>query len=96
VKKQPAALSRRKLASVVRKAITSYYTEQKQQEIAQAAPTARNQPEQLCCFSSTERGQAHQSRLTECKTISSCPGGLVAGYFDSRVLLTNARTAAEI
>jgi len=37
VKKRPAAFSRRKLVSVVRKAITSYYTEQEQQEIAQSA-----------------------------------------------------------
>lgn len=37
VKNRPAAFTRRKLASVVRKAITSYYTQQEQQEIAQAA-----------------------------------------------------------
>jgi len=37
VKKESAAFTRRKLVSVVRRAITSYYTEQEQQEIAQAA-----------------------------------------------------------
>ena len=41
VKKQPASFTRRKLASVVRKAITSYYTQQEQQEIAQAAQRQR-------------------------------------------------------
>jgi hypothetical protein len=37
VKRQPASFARRKLASIVRKAITSYYTEQEQNEITQAA-----------------------------------------------------------
>ena len=37
VKKRPARLTRRKLAAVVRKAITSYYTEQEQLEIERAA-----------------------------------------------------------
>jgi uncharacterized protein (DUF1778 family) len=37
VKKQPGSFVRRKLAAIVRKAITSYYTEQEQHEIAQAA-----------------------------------------------------------
>jgi uncharacterized protein (DUF1778 family) len=37
VKKQPAAFTRRKLAAVVRKAITSYYTEQEESEIKRAA-----------------------------------------------------------
>ena len=37
VKKQPAAFKRRKLSSVVRRAITSYYTDQEQLEIEQAA-----------------------------------------------------------
>jgi hypothetical protein len=37
VKKQPAGFRRRKLSSVVRKAITSYYTEQEQTEIEKAA-----------------------------------------------------------
>ena len=37
MKKQPAGFKRRKLSSVVRKAITSYYTEQEQMEIEKAA-----------------------------------------------------------
>jgi uncharacterized protein (DUF1778 family) len=37
VKRQSVAFTRRKLAAVVRKAITSYYTEPEQQEIAHAA-----------------------------------------------------------
>jgi hypothetical protein len=37
VKKQPASFTRRKLSSVVRKAITSYYAEQEQVEVARAA-----------------------------------------------------------
>lgn len=37
VKKQLAGFKRRKLATVVRKAITSYYTDQEQTEIAKAA-----------------------------------------------------------
>jgi len=37
VKKQPAGVTRRKLSTVVRKAITSYYAEQEQVEIARAA-----------------------------------------------------------
>jgi uncharacterized protein (DUF1778 family) len=37
VKKEPVPITRRKLATVVRKAITSYYTEEEQQEIAKAA-----------------------------------------------------------
>jgi hypothetical protein len=37
VKKHPAGFTRRKLSSVVRKAIISYYNEQEKQEIAQAA-----------------------------------------------------------
>src|SRR5438105_243632 len=41
VTKRPAPFRRRKLATVVRKAITSYYTEEEQQEIAQAAKRQR-------------------------------------------------------
>jgi uncharacterized protein (DUF1778 family) len=37
VKSKPPSFSRRKLSAVVRKAITSYYTAQEQQEIARAA-----------------------------------------------------------
>jgi len=37
VKKKPAGFTRRKLAAVVRKAITSYYTEQEEREIEKAA-----------------------------------------------------------
>jgi hypothetical protein len=37
VKKQPASFRRRRLSAVVRKAITSYYTEQEQMEIEKAA-----------------------------------------------------------
>jgi uncharacterized protein (DUF1778 family) len=37
VKKSAAGFTRRKLSAVVRKAITSYYTEQEQTEIARAA-----------------------------------------------------------
>jgi len=37
VKKRPASFKRRKLSNVVRKAITSYYAEQEQAEIARAA-----------------------------------------------------------
>jgi len=37
VKKQPAGFRRRKLSAVVRKAITSYYTDQEAMEIQQAA-----------------------------------------------------------
>jgi uncharacterized protein (DUF1778 family) len=37
VKKQYAGFRRRKLSAVVRKAITSYYTEQEQAEIEKAA-----------------------------------------------------------
>jgi uncharacterized protein (DUF1778 family) len=37
VKKQSAGFARRRLSTVVRKAITSYYTEQEQAEIARAA-----------------------------------------------------------
>jgi len=37
VKKKAAAFKRRKLSSVVRKAITSYYTEQEQRDIELAA-----------------------------------------------------------
>jgi uncharacterized protein (DUF1778 family) len=37
VKKQPAGFRRRKLSAVVRKAITSYYTDQEQMEITKAA-----------------------------------------------------------
>ena len=37
VKKQPAGFTRRKLSAVVRKAITSYYTDQEQLEIEKAA-----------------------------------------------------------
>jgi len=37
VRKQPAGFRRRKLSAVVRKAITSYYTDQEQIEIARAA-----------------------------------------------------------
>jgi uncharacterized protein (DUF1778 family) len=37
VKKEPVAFTRRRLSAVVRKAITSYYTEQEQEEIAEAA-----------------------------------------------------------
>jgi uncharacterized protein (DUF1778 family) len=37
VKKQPAGFRRRKLSAVVRKAITSYYTDQEQMEIEKAA-----------------------------------------------------------
>ena len=37
VKKQPAGFRRRKLSTVVRKAITSYYTDQEQMEIEKAA-----------------------------------------------------------
>jgi uncharacterized protein (DUF1778 family) len=35
--KKPAAIKRRKLSAVVRKAITSYYTDQEQLEIERAA-----------------------------------------------------------
>jgi uncharacterized protein (DUF1778 family) len=41
VKKEPVAFTRRKLAKVVRKAISSYYTEQEHQEIARAAQSQR-------------------------------------------------------
>ena len=37
VKKQSTVFKRRKLSSVVRRAITSYYTDQEQSEIEQAA-----------------------------------------------------------
>jgi hypothetical protein len=37
VNKQPAGFKRRKLSTVVRKAITSYYTEKEQMEIEKAA-----------------------------------------------------------
>jgi uncharacterized protein (DUF1778 family) len=37
VKRQPSGLRRRKLSTVVRKAITSYYTDQEQLEIEKAA-----------------------------------------------------------
>ena len=37
VKKQTVSFTRRKLSTVVRKAITSYYNEQEQAEVAQAA-----------------------------------------------------------
>lgn len=37
VKKAPKPLSRRKLATVVRKAITSYYSEEEQREITEAS-----------------------------------------------------------
>jgi uncharacterized protein (DUF1778 family) len=37
VRKRPAGFRRRKLSAVVRKAITSYYTDQEQMEIAKAA-----------------------------------------------------------
>jgi len=37
VKKQSARFRRRKLSAVVRKAITSYYTDQEQEEIERAA-----------------------------------------------------------
>jgi uncharacterized protein (DUF1778 family) len=37
VKKQPAGFTRRRLSAVVRKAITSYYTEQEESEIQKAA-----------------------------------------------------------
>ena len=37
VKKHPASVTRRKLSTVVRKAITSYYAEPEQVEIARAA-----------------------------------------------------------
>jgi len=37
VKKQLAGFTRRKLSAVVRKAITSYYTEQEESEIQKAA-----------------------------------------------------------
>jgi uncharacterized protein (DUF1778 family) len=37
VKKQPAGFKRRKLSAVVRKAITSYYTDQEQMEISKAS-----------------------------------------------------------
>ena len=37
VKKQSVAFTRRKLSAVVRKAITSYYTEQEESEIQKAA-----------------------------------------------------------
>jgi hypothetical protein len=37
VTKQPASFRRRKLSTVVRKAITSYYTDQEQMEIEKAA-----------------------------------------------------------
>jgi len=40
VKDQPAGF-KRKLSTVVRKAITSYYSEQEQQEVAQAAKRQR-------------------------------------------------------
>ena len=38
---QPRSFARRKLSAVVRKAITSYYTEEEQQEVAQAAKRQR-------------------------------------------------------
>lgn len=41
MKKPPVAFTRRKLSPVVRKAISSYYTEQERQEIAQAAKRQR-------------------------------------------------------
>jgi hypothetical protein len=41
VTKRPITFRRRKLAAVVRKAITSYYTEEEQQEIEQAARRER-------------------------------------------------------
>jgi len=41
VKRQAVGFTRRKLANVTRKAITSYYTEQEQQEIAEAAKQQR-------------------------------------------------------
>ena len=41
VKSKPPSFSRRKLSAVVRKAITSYYTADEQQEIAQAAKRER-------------------------------------------------------
>jgi uncharacterized protein (DUF1778 family) len=37
VRRKPAGFRRRKLSAVVRKAITSYYTDQEQMEIAKAA-----------------------------------------------------------
>lgn len=37
VKKQPAGFTRRKLSTVVRRAITSYYSDQEQREIEKAA-----------------------------------------------------------
>jgi uncharacterized protein (DUF1778 family) len=37
VKKQPVGFKRRKLSAVVRRAITSYYTDQEQLEIQKAA-----------------------------------------------------------
>jgi uncharacterized protein (DUF1778 family) len=37
VKKRPAGFTRRKLSAVVRKAITSYYTDKEHMEIAGAA-----------------------------------------------------------
>ena len=37
VKSKPVAFSRRKLATVVRKAIISYYTEHEKQEVTEAA-----------------------------------------------------------
>jgi uncharacterized protein (DUF1778 family) len=37
VKDKPAAFSRRKFSSVVRKAIISYYTQEEKQEISKAA-----------------------------------------------------------
>jgi hypothetical protein len=41
VTKRPIPFRRRKLSAVVRKAITSYYTEEEQQEIEQAARRER-------------------------------------------------------
>jgi uncharacterized protein (DUF1778 family) len=41
VKNQSVSFKRRKFAAVVRKAITSYYTEQEKREIAQAAKRQR-------------------------------------------------------
>ncbi len=37
MKKEAVAFTRRRLSAVVRKAITSYYTEHEEEEIAQAA-----------------------------------------------------------
>jgi uncharacterized protein (DUF1778 family) len=41
VTKRPAGFKRRKLSAVVRKAITSYYTDQEQLEIEEAAKQQR-------------------------------------------------------